>query len=91
MLEAVNSALVACPEPWEEINFLDLLHHVGDRIHIPTGVFMRTMRHALTGLKVRFIFQLSFTSAHMDGMVQEGPAVADIIRVLGRERTLFRL
>lgn len=72
VLEAVNSALVACPEPWEEINFLDLLHHVGDRIHIPTGVFMKTMRHALTGLK-------------------EGPAVADIIRVLGRERTLFRL
>ena len=26
-----------------------------------------------------------------DGMVQEGPAVADIIRVLGRERTLSRL
>jgi hypothetical protein len=37
------------------------------------------------------IFQLSFTSAHVMGMVQEGPAVADIIRVLGRERTLSRL
>jgi len=55
VLEAVKSAFVACPEAWEEINFLDLLHHVGDQIHIPTGVFMKTMRHALTGLKVRYL------------------------------------
>ena len=68
VLEAVKSALAACPELWEEINFLDLLHHVGDQIHIPTGVFMKTMRHALTGLKVRYPPACpSFTSAHMMG------------------------
>ncbi|EAU93648.2 glutamyl-tRNA synthetase [Coprinopsis cinerea okayama7 len=72
VLTAVSEALAGLPEPWEEHEFLQLLHSTRKEINKPNKMFMKTVRHALTGYK-------------------DGPALQDIIKTLGRERTLNRL
>ncbi|KAF9442598.1 glutamyl-tRNA synthetase [Macrolepiota fuliginosa MF-IS2] len=68
----IRGKLSQVPEPWRDFDFSDLLHREQDRLGYGPKVFMKTLRHALTGMK-------------------DGPSVAEVIRVLGRERTIARL
>ncbi|GLB36805.1 putative class-I aminoacyl-tRNA synthetase family protein [Lyophyllum shimeji] len=71
-LDAVVAVLEAAPEPWDQLDILNLLHEERERLDAPYKVFMTVLRHALCGQK-------------------DGPGVADVMRVLGRDRTLNRL
>jgi hypothetical protein len=51
--------------------------------------FMTTIRHALSGMKVRGPSVVC--NARRLTSVQSGPSLADIIHVLGYERTMTRL
>ncbi|EKM76990.1 hypothetical protein AGABI1DRAFT_108396 [Agaricus bisporus var. burnettii JB137-S8] len=59
-------------ESWRDFDFSNVLHTEQDRLGYSAKVYMKTLRHALTGMK-------------------DGPSVADIVKALGRERTLSRL
>ncbi|KAF8060769.1 hypothetical protein FPV67DRAFT_305746 [Lyophyllum atratum] len=71
-LDAVITELEVAPEPWDQLDIVDLLNKEQGRQDVPYKAFMTVLRHALCGQK-------------------DGPAVADVMRVLGRERTLNRL
>ncbi|KXN88041.1 Glutamate--tRNA ligase [Leucoagaricus sp. SymC.cos] len=68
----VRAKLEQVPDPWKEFDFLSLLHSEQDRLGYSPKIFMKSLRHALTGMK-------------------DGPSMAEIMRVLGRERTISRL
>ncbi|TFK28428.1 glutamyl-tRNA synthetase [Coprinopsis marcescibilis] len=72
VVAAVSEAFAALSDPWEDHDFIKVLHSTRKEIGVPTKVFMKSVRHALTGYK-------------------DGPALPDIIKVLGRKRTLDRL
>ncbi|KAF9007852.1 glutamyl-tRNA synthetase [Cyathus striatus] len=72
VVESVKSLLSSQVGPWGELDILDLLHQEQTKLGLPSKVFMKSLRHALTGFK-------------------DGPSVADIMKVIGRERTIARL
>ncbi|RXW18600.1 hypothetical protein EST38_g7256 [Candolleomyces aberdarensis] len=72
VLSSVCKALSEVPEPWEDQDILKVLHNTRKEIKVSTKVFMKTLRHALTGFK-------------------DGPAIHDIIKVLGPVRSMDRL
>ncbi|KAF6758847.1 glutamyl-tRNA synthetase [Ephemerocybe angulata] len=54
VLSAVHAKLAALPTPWTpetEGELQKVLHGVRKEIKVPTKVFMKTLRHALTGFK----------------------------------------
>jgi glutamyl-tRNA synthetase len=53
VLSSVCKALSEVPEPWEDQDILKVLHDTRKEIKASTKVFMKTLRHALTGFKVR--------------------------------------
>jgi len=72
VLSTVKARLEASPERWEELDLAGILHKERLTLGLSTKVFMRVLRHALTGMK-------------------DGPGLADVMEVLGRERTIARL
>ncbi|KAJ3562447.1 hypothetical protein NP233_g9562 [Leucocoprinus birnbaumii] len=47
----IKAKLREVPEPWKEFDFLGLLHSEQDRLGYSPKVFMKSLRHALTGMK----------------------------------------
>ena len=46
--------------PWDDLDILDVLHKERDRLGVKVGVFMRTLRWGVTGMKVRLLFFCRF-------------------------------
>ncbi|KDR72776.1 hypothetical protein GALMADRAFT_252032 [Galerina marginata CBS 339.88] len=74
VLNAVHARLdeASASTAWDDLDILDVLHKEQKALGLPTKVFMKALRHAVTGMK-------------------DGPALADVMDVIGRERTLARL
>ncbi|PPQ71168.1 hypothetical protein CVT26_011029 [Gymnopilus dilepis] len=72
ILQHVKTTLESSTVPWDDLDILDVLHKERERLGVKVGVFMRTLRWGVTGMK-------------------DGPAIADVMDVIGRERTLARL
>ncbi|KAF9555858.1 glutamyl-tRNA synthetase [Agrocybe pediades] len=72
VIKSVKAKIEESSVPWEDFDILDMLHKERNTLGLSTKLFMKAMRHAITGMK-------------------DGPAIADIMDIIGRERTLARL
>jgi hypothetical protein len=77
--------------PWENVDFSKILQAERERLGLSVSVFMKALRYALTGMKVGlFPFLRSFLFL-IYVVYQDGPSIAAIMKVIGRETTLERL
>ena len=85
--------MIAAGGPWDQLGIADMLHEENGRLGLKPKTFMTVLRHALTGMKVRFASPLRLISI-IDAfglLSQNGPGVPEIMRVLGKQRTSTRL
>ena len=54
ILQHVKTTLESSTVPWDDLDILDVLHKERERLGVKVGVFMRTLRWGVTGMKVRF-------------------------------------
>lgn len=103
-LEAIIQRIDPAPagQQWNLLTTLvDILHDENAKLGLKQKVFMTTIRHALTGMKVcgfgffplvpRFTLTLLIALCIIYLLMQKGPSTPEIMRVLGRGRTLTRL
>lgn len=97
IINIVKAKLVDISEPWENVDFFKILSAERERLGLSVKVFMKALRYALTGMKVGlfriflclfFVLFCFFTNIHL---FQDGPSMASVMKVIGRETTLERL
>ena len=76
-------------EPWENVDLFKILSAERERLGLSVKVFMKALRYALTGMKVGY-FVLVFLFCFLY-FYQDGPSMAAVMKVIGRETTLERL
>ena len=74
--------------PWDAQTILNALHAENSAAGVKPVRFMTVLRHAMSGVKVRFFGNLSFRS---NCLRQSGPSIAEIMDVLGTQRTIAHL
>ena len=89
--EGVAALLDAASDSWSELDFVGLLNMEQARLGYPYKIFMTVLRHALCGRKVGTPSSSFFIKASDVCDMQDGPAIADVMSVIGRDRTLVRL
>jgi len=78
----------------DPVTIVDILRDENVKLGLKPMVYMTVLRHALTGMKVRVVFSQSLNIANLSCnlvIMQKGPGVPEIIRVLGKGRTSARL
>jgi Anticodon binding domain len=77
---------------------LEDVHAVTDALHaenrageIKPARFMTALRHAMSGMKVRLLVSQKTFSCKANHPTQNGPSVAELMVVLGTQRTIARL
>ncbi len=78
---------------WETVALSEVLHDENAKTSLKQKEYMTILRHALTGMKVRTNPVSNRVSAVklINACTQTGPSIADILYVLGSERSLARL
>jgi len=77
--------------PWDRQTLTDSLHAQSRTEAIKTAKFMTALRHALSGVKVPFV-EKNFVALNLNrSLPQNGPSVAEMMDVLGEQRTIARL
>ena len=92
IIKTVKAKLEEISEPWENVDFSKVLHAECERLGLSVKVFMKALRYAITGMQVGVIYfsRLSFFKKGLF-FYQDGPSMAAIMKVIGRETTLERL
>ena len=91
IFQTAHDTILRNKEGLESEVLLTLLRNIGLQTKVSQSDLMYSLRAALTGMTVRFL-STSISSSRTDSRTfQAGPPVIDIIRLLGRERTLNRL
>jgi glutamyl-tRNA synthetase len=74
------------------VDFFKVLHAEREGLGLSVKVFMKALRYALTGMKVGlFLSFVFFCFLNVYAVHQDGPSMAAIMKVIGRETTLERL
>jgi glutamyl-tRNA synthetase len=91
----VKAKLEDISEPWGNVDLFKILNAERERLGFSVKVFMKALRYALTGMKVGlfhtcflFCFYI-YTQIYV--LYQDGPSMAAVMKVIGRETTLERL
>lgn len=74
--------------PWDVRTIADALHAENRTVGVKPARFMTMLRHAISGMKVRFFLVFGANLSHLR---QNGPSIAEMMYVLGMERTIERL
>lgn len=53
IIQTVKAKLEDIPEPWENVDLFKILHTECERLGLSVKIFMKALRYALTGMKVR--------------------------------------
>jgi glutamyl-tRNA synthetase len=77
--------------PWDVQTITGALHTENRVVEVKPAKFMTMLRHAMSGMKVRLLGGFVFGCANLNCLRQNGPSVAEIMGVLGTERTIERL
>jgi glutamyl-tRNA synthetase len=75
---------------WDVQTIISALHAENSAAGVKPVRFMTVLRHAMSGVKVRFFWDFVF-SCKSNRLRQSGPSIAEIMDVLGTQRTIARL
>ena len=87
----VKAKLEDISEPWENVDLFKILSAERERLGLSVRVFMKALRYALTGMKVGLFHACFFFCLRIYVLYQDGPSLAAVMKVIGREMTLERL
>lgn len=90
VVESLVGRLRGLETAWETAALSEVLHDENAKTSLKQKEYMTILRHALTGMKVRLRFPFQ-QPPQANGRKQTGPSVADVLYVLGPERSLARL
>jgi hypothetical protein len=76
--------------PWDVQAIINTLHAENTAAGVKPARFMTVLRHAMSGVKVRFSGILVL-GANLNARGQNGPSIAEIMDILGAQRTIARL
>lgn len=76
--------------PWDVQTIINALHDENRAAGVKPARFMTVLRHAMSGVKVRFFGDFDFCY-ESNRPRQNGPRIAEIMDVLGTQRTIARL
>ena len=77
--------------PWDVDSISAALHDEITKLEVKPKAFMTVARCQLTGMKVRALAADTEVRLVSDDRTQAGPGVADIMQLIGKERTMDRL
>jgi len=84
-----TAARLGSSSPWNVQTIADTLHAENKVVGVKPARYMTTLRHAMSGVKVRILLVFCTTSNRHP--TQNGPSIAEMMDVLGAERTIARL
>ena len=91
IINIVKAKLEDISEPWENVDFFKVLSAERERLGLSVRVFMKALRYALTGMKVGLFRVFLCWFFQICVLFQDGPSMAAVMKVIGRETTLERL
>ncbi len=75
---------------WEIATLSEVLHDENAKTSLKQKEYMTILRHALTGMKVSTSLH-GIVGSYTYPQLQTGPTVADVLFVLGAQRSIARL
>jgi glutamyl-tRNA synthetase len=86
-----TAARLGSSSPWNVQTIADALHAENKVAGVKPARFMTTLRHAMSGVKVRLLRSSCLWCNSNRHPTQNGPSIAEIMDVLGAQRTIARL